>query len=80
MITDLEIGELSAMMHAGRYGELEATLREVIREHPLHGLAWKAFGVSLRMQGKDALAALQTAMPGSTSGSSRRPRTATDWR
>jgi tetratricopeptide (TPR) repeat protein len=50
------------MMNAGRYGELEATLREVIREHPLHGLAWKALGVTLRMQGKEALAALQTAV------------------
>jgi tetratricopeptide (TPR) repeat protein len=61
VITDLDIGELSALMNAGRYGELEVTLREVIHEHPLHGLAWKALGVSLRMQGKDALSALQTA-------------------
>ncbi len=49
------------MMNAGRYGELETTLRGLIRESPLHGLAWKALGVSLRMQGKDALSALQTA-------------------
>jgi tetratricopeptide (TPR) repeat protein len=61
VIPELNIGEWVAMIEAGRYGELEGKLRGIIEQHPNSGLAWKALGVSLRMQGKDALHALQTA-------------------
>jgi len=55
------------MIQAGRFMELEAKVREVTEQYPKSGLAWKALGVSLRMQGKDALQALQraaTLLPG----------------
>lgn len=55
----LEPSELSELVSSGRYAELETRTRHAIQRDPSHGLAWKALGVALRMQGKDALEALQ---------------------
>ena len=61
MTSDLNASELASMIQGARYVELETKVRRVIEQHPDSGLAWKALGVSLRLQGKDALHALQTA-------------------
>ena len=58
---DLDASELAAMIHAGRYADLETKTREALRAQPDNGLAWKALGVSLILQGKDALHALTRA-------------------
>jgi tetratricopeptide (TPR) repeat protein len=57
----LEPGELAELIGSGRYAELETMARKVIQRDPNAGLVWKAFGVALRMQGKDALEALDKA-------------------
>jgi len=55
------MSQLVALFNAGRYGDLEAKARELAGRHPDSGIFWKALGVSLRIQGKDALQALQRA-------------------
>jgi tetratricopeptide (TPR) repeat protein len=57
----LGLAELVAMIQAGRFAELETRTREALERNPDSGLCWKALGVSLTMQGKDALQALQRA-------------------
>ncbi len=46
-----------ALLNAGRFVELERAARELLIQYPNSGLVWKALGVSLGMQGKDALQA-----------------------
>jgi tetratricopeptide (TPR) repeat protein len=60
-VADLDASDLAAMIHAGRYADLETKTREIVRGQPNCGLAWKALGVSLTRQGKDALHALAVA-------------------
>jgi len=55
------MNRLVAMISAGRYAELESSARELTIRHPDSGVAWKALGVSLQLQHKDALPALQRA-------------------
>ena len=57
----LDLKELADMMGSGRYAELETKARNVIQRDPASGLVWKALGVALRMQRKDALEALEKA-------------------
>jgi tetratricopeptide (TPR) repeat protein len=57
----VDLNELLTLIHTGRYGDLETKSRELIEQHPDSGLAWKALGISLTMQGKDALHALKRA-------------------
>jgi tetratricopeptide (TPR) repeat protein len=57
----LDANDLAAMIHAGRFADLEMKTREALRGQPNSGLAWKALGVSLTLQGKDALHALAMA-------------------
>src|ERR1700677_2802116 len=57
----LDASDLAAMIHAGRFADLEMKTREALRGQPNSGLAWKALGVSLSLQGKDALHALAMA-------------------
>jgi len=57
----LEPRELAELIGSGRYAELETKARKVIQQDPNAGLVWKAFGIALRMQGKDALEALDKA-------------------
>ncbi len=56
-----EVSHLTAMFKAGRHVELEGQARLLIQRYPAAGIAWKALGVSLKMQGKDALAVFQKA-------------------
>ena len=59
--TPANLGELAAMANSGRYVDLETRARELLHAHPSSGLAWKALSVSLQMQGKDALQAMERA-------------------
>ena len=54
-------GEISAMIAAGRFAEAEASAGALLTAHPHSGFLWKALSVALKVQGKDALHALQTA-------------------
>jgi tetratricopeptide (TPR) repeat protein len=53
--------ELAALVSAGRYVELESDARKLLNRHPDSGFAWKALGIALCMQNKDALHALTRA-------------------
>jgi tetratricopeptide (TPR) repeat protein len=61
MITSADVGQLAAMITGGRYAALEERSRELLVRDPASGIVWKAFGISLAEQGKDALQAMQTA-------------------
>jgi tetratricopeptide (TPR) repeat protein len=52
---------LFAHLNAGRHAELEAGARRLIERHQGSGVLWKLLGAALFAQGKNALAALQTA-------------------
>lgn len=54
-----EIERLGALVRAGLHRELEIKAGELLLRYPNAGLVWKMLGVSLWMQGKDALPALQ---------------------
>jgi protein O-GlcNAc transferase len=56
-----EISRLDALFSDGQYVELERRAHLLIKQHPNAGLVWKLLGLSLQMQGKDALPALQQA-------------------
>jgi tetratricopeptide (TPR) repeat protein len=49
------------MIAAGRYTEVENAARALVAQQPDSGPSWKALGVALRMQGKEALLALERA-------------------
>jgi tetratricopeptide (TPR) repeat protein len=49
------------MASSGRYAEMEAAARELADAQPNSGIAWKALGVSLLMQGKQALQTFERA-------------------
>jgi tetratricopeptide (TPR) repeat protein len=53
--------ELAAMANSGRYVEMESMARRLVAAQPSTGLGWKALSVSLQMQGKDALQAMERA-------------------
>jgi len=57
----LKLGQLIQLVNAGRFGEAEAAAQLMLKQHSDAGVAWKILGVSLVMQGKDGLAALQKA-------------------
>ncbi len=59
--TAAEINQLVALFNAGSHVEMERKARLLVERHPNSGVAWKALGLSLQMQGKDALHALQKA-------------------
>jgi tetratricopeptide (TPR) repeat protein len=52
---------LIALMSAERYADAEVLARAMIAEHADSGIAWKALGVCLRVQCKEALPALRRA-------------------
>jgi len=56
-----DINLLGALFNTGRYAELESCARSLLKPYPDSGIAWKLFGLSLQMQGKDALHAMQKA-------------------
>jgi tetratricopeptide (TPR) repeat protein len=59
LVSPAEMSRLVAMFTAGRFGEMEGRARELLNLRPDSGLAWKILAVSLRMQSKDALHALE---------------------
>jgi tetratricopeptide (TPR) repeat protein len=60
-LSQIEMSQLVNLLNDGRYRDLEARTRVLIVKHPDSGFAWKALGLSLSKQGKDALPALQRA-------------------
>ncbi|HEY6451431.1 MAG TPA: tetratricopeptide repeat protein [Steroidobacteraceae bacterium] len=56
-----ELSRLAALMDAGAFDELERSALELLARHPDSGVLWQWLGLSQRMQGKDALPALQRA-------------------
>ncbi|MFA7241736.1 MAG: tetratricopeptide repeat protein [Sulfuricellaceae bacterium] len=57
-----EIDRLVALFSAGSHIEMEGQARLLLERHPDSGIVWKALGVALRMQGKEALPVLQKAV------------------
>lgn len=57
--TPAEINQLVALFNAGRHVEMENRARLLVEQHPNSGVSWKALGISLQVQGKEALPALQ---------------------
>lgn len=55
------IARVAALANSGRYTEMQTVAHELIEAHPNSGFAWKALGVSLQMQGNEALPALERA-------------------
>ncbi len=56
-----ELDQLGALFNTGRYGELESRARLLLGPYPKSGVVWKLFGLSLQMQGRDALQAMKNA-------------------
>ena len=55
------VDHLEALFSGGRHTELESSARLLLEQNPEDGVVWKLFGLSLQMQGKEALPALQKA-------------------
>ena len=60
-LTTAECNQLVALFDARNHVELESRTCLLVERYPESGFAWKALGASLRMQGKEALHALQKA-------------------
>ncbi|MFZ4478458.1 MAG: tetratricopeptide repeat protein [Rhodoferax sp.] len=60
-LTPSERSQLVALFNAGRCVELEGQTRSLVECYPESGFAWRLLGVSLQLQGKDGLQALQKA-------------------
>lgn len=56
-----DLSRLAADLRAGRYLEVERNARALVVRYPKSGLVWKFLGVSLGLQGKEALQAFETA-------------------
>ena len=56
-----EINRLDELFIAGRYSELENLAQSLLKAYPDSGVVWKLLGLSLHVQGKDALFALRKA-------------------
>lgn len=50
-----EVNRLVALFNSGRYAEMEPLALLFVERYPDAGVAWKALGVALQAQGKDAL-------------------------
>src|ERR1035437_3850437 len=59
--TAAEFTQLGILFNSGRHAELESRTRSLLNQYPDSGFLWKALGVALQMQRKDALQALQQA-------------------
>ena len=60
--SEVEAEHIFALYQAGQYVELEAASRALVTSYPRSGFAWSVLGTALQVQGKDALATLQTAV------------------
>ena len=56
-----ELNLLGSLFNSGHNVELENRARSLLKQYPDSGIIWKLFGLSLQMQGKDALPAMQRA-------------------
>ncbi len=56
-----DLGELAALIDAGRFAELERRADELRRRYPESGSAWKALAIALTMQSADSSAAWSNA-------------------
>jgi protein O-GlcNAc transferase len=56
-----ELDQLGILFNTGRYMELQSRAHQLLGQYPNSGMIWKLFGLSLQMQGKDALPALKKA-------------------
>ena len=54
-----ELNLLGALFNTARYADLENWARSLLKLYPDAGVVWKLLGLSLQMQGKDALPAMQ---------------------
>ena len=54
--------ELAALAAAARFPDLEKKAREILAAQPQSGVAWKALGVALQCQEKDAIPELERAV------------------
>jgi predicted TPR repeat methyltransferase len=59
--TAVERGELVAMLNGGQHAKLERRIHSLLERYPDSAFIWNLLGVSLEMQGKGGLAALQKA-------------------
>lgn len=59
---EAEADHIFALYQAGQYFELEEASRALVTRYPASGFAWSVLGTALQVQGKDALATLQTAV------------------
>jgi len=56
------MAQLLSLFNSGRYVELEKLARALVGQYPNFGFVWKIFGIALKMQGKEAIGAMQKAM------------------
>lgn len=56
-----ELNRLISLFNNGLYAELERQTKTLLERYPDSGFAWKVMGVTLQMQGKQAVLALQKA-------------------
>jgi tetratricopeptide (TPR) repeat protein len=61
-VTPVEVNQLFALIHTGRFAELERQARELLVRDPNAGMVWQLLGLALTRQDKDALQALNTAI------------------
>jgi tetratricopeptide (TPR) repeat protein len=60
-VTSQEMDWLVGFLNTGRYAQMESAARELLGGRPRAGMVWKALGIALWAQGKDALEALESA-------------------
>ena len=56
-----ELQQLLELFQARRFDAMEARARGLLAQWPAAGMGWKALGIALQAQGKDAVSALQQA-------------------
>ena len=56
-----DIAKLVQLFEAGKFADMELAARAMLKLHPAYGPAWKALGVALTKQGKNALDAMRRA-------------------
>ena len=56
-----DIAKLIQLFGEGRFADMEQAARAILKTHPTHGATWKALGVALCKQGKDAVDAMRRA-------------------
>ena len=61
MLDAAERSQLETLFYSGRFTELEDRARLLLTQHSGSGFIWNVLGLSLQMQGKDGVAALQKA-------------------